>query len=77
MGRALNNESSAVMKEATEHSLTLLPGGGGIQSLSRVQLFMTPWSAAHQASLSFTVTGSLLRLMSIELVMPSKHLIFC
>ena len=38
---------------------------------------MTPWIAAHQASLSFTVSRNLLRFMSIELVMPSKHLILC
>ena len=41
------------------------------QSLSRIQLFLTPWTAAHQASLSFTISRRLLRLMSIELVMPS------
>ena len=44
---------------------------------SRVQLFATPWTAAHQASLSITNSQSLLKLMSIELVMPSKHLILC
>ena len=38
---------------------------------------LTPWTAAHQASLSFTISQSLLRLMSIESVMPSNHLIFC
>ena len=43
--------------------------------LSHVWLFVTPWTAAHQASLSFTITQSLLKLMSIELVMPSNHLI--
>ena len=48
-----------------------------VQSLSYVWLFATPWTAAHQASLSFTVSQSLLRLMSIELVMPSNHLILC
>ena len=47
------------------------------QSLSRVQLFVTPWTAACQASLSITNSQSLLKLMSIELVMPSKHLILC
>ena len=45
--------------------------------LSRVQLFATPWTAAHQVSLSFTISWSLLKLMSIELVMPSNHLILC
>ena len=38
---------------------------------------VTPWTAAHQASLSFTISQSLLKLMSIELVMPSNHLILC
>ena len=47
------------------------------QSLSRVQLFATPWNAACQASLSITNSQSLLKLMSIELVMPSNHLILC
>ena len=46
-----------------------------IGSLIHVQLFATPWTAAHQAPLSFTISQSLLKLMSIELVMPSKHLI--
>ena len=48
-----------------------------VQSLSRVQLFVTPWTAAHQASLSITNSWSLLKLMSIESVMPSNHLILC
>ena len=45
--------------------------------LSRVQLFVTPWTAARQASLSITNSWSLLKLMSIESVMPSNHLILC
>ena len=48
-----------------------------VQSLSHVQLFATSWTAACQASLFFTVSRSLLIFMSIELVMPSKHLILC
>ena len=48
-----------------------------VQSLSRVQLFVTPWTAARQASLSITNSLSLPKLMSIELVMPSSHLILC
>ena len=48
-----------------------------VQSLSRVQLFATLWTAACQASLSITNSRSLLKLMSIELVMPSNHLILC
>ena len=46
-----------------------------VQLLSHVQLFATPRTAAHQTPLSFTVSWSLLKLMSIELVMPSNHLI--
>ena len=46
-------------------------------SLSHVQLFVTPWSAARQASLSITNSRSLPKLMSIESVMPSNHLILC
>jgi len=41
------------------------------------RLFVTPWTAAHQASLSFTISQSLLKLMSIESMMPSNHLILC
>ena len=48
-----------------------------VQSLSRVQLFATPWIAARQASLSITNSWSSLRLTSIESVMPSSHLILC
>ena len=48
-----------------------------VQSLSRVCVFMTPQNAACEASLSFTISCSLLKLMSSELVMPSNHLIFC
>ena len=48
-----------------------------VQSLSRVQLFATPWIAARQASLSITNSRSLLKLMSIKSVMPSSHLILC
>ena len=48
-----------------------------VQSLSRVRLFVTPWTIAHQASLSITNSQHLLKLMSIELVMPSNHLILC
>ena len=48
-----------------------------VQSLSHVQLYVTPWSAALQASLSFIISQSFLKLMSIESVMPSNHLILC
>ena len=48
-----------------------------VQLFSCVRLFVTPWSAAHQSSLSITNSQSLLKLMSIKSVMPSNHLIFC
>ena len=48
-----------------------------VQSLHHVQLFVTPWTAACQASLSFTISWSLLKLMSIESVMLPNHLILC
>ena len=46
-----------------------------VQSLSHVWLFATPWTVAHQASLSFTISQSLLKFLSIQSVMPSNHLI--
>ena len=48
-----------------------------VQSLSCVRLFVTSWTAAHQGSLSFIISWSLLKLMSIESGMPSNHLVFC
>ena len=48
-----------------------------VQLLSHVQLFVTPWTAGSQVPLSFTISGSLLKLISIESVMPSNHLILC
>ena len=48
-----------------------------VQSLSFVQLFVTPWTAARQASLSFNIPQTLFKLMSIQSVMPSNHLILC
>ena len=55
----------------------ILSFGFVVQSLICVQLFATPWTSAGQVSLSFTVSASLLKLMSIELVMLSNHLILC
>ena len=52
-------------------------GGSSLQLLSRVWLFVTPWTAAHQASLSLTNSQSSPKLLSIESVMPSSHLILC
>ena len=48
-----------------------------VQLLSHVQLFATPWTGLHQATLSFTISQSLLRFMSTELVMSLNHLILC
>ena len=60
---------------------SLVPFGSvqssSVQSLSRVRLFVTPQTAAHRASLSITNSRSLLKLMSIKLVMPSNHFILC
>ena len=57
--------------------LTVMRWFSSVQSLSRVWLFATPWTAAQQASLSITNSQSLLELMSTESVMPSNHLILC
>ena len=48
-----------------------------LSHFSPIQLFLTPWTAAHQASLTFTISQSLLKLMFIEAVMPSNHIILC
>ena len=60
-----------------DQDLTLRSQFSSVQSLSHVQLFANPWIAAHQASLSITNSRSLLKLMSIESVIPSSHLILC
>ena len=62
----------------SQHSGGRLPlQFSSVQSFSCVQLFVTPWTAARQASLSITKYRNLLKLMSIALVMPSNHLILC
>ena len=65
--------------EVTQSCLTLRPHGlySSVQSLRHVWLFATPWTVALQASLSITNSQSLLKLMSIELVMPANYLILC
>ena len=60
--------------EALKYNLLMF---SSVQSLSHVRLFVTPWTAARQTSLSITNSRSLLKLMSIESVMPSNHLILC
>ena len=62
---------------SSQYCLVVFPQFSSVQSISRVQLFATPWTAARQASFSITNSRSLLRLKSIELVMPTKHLILC
>ena len=57
--------------------ILLKPQFSSVQSLSHVQLFRTPWTTARQASLSITSSRSLHKLMSIESVIPSNHLILC
>ena len=78
-------DSAGFRAKQTESASAAPPGGilGDlivvivVQSLSRARLFATPWTAAHQTSLSFTISRSLLKLMSIEVVIPPKHLILC
>ena len=75
----------AIIKKTKENKCWWGCGGKGtlvmhcweVQSLSRVWLFVMPWTAARQDSLSITNSQSLLKLMSIESVMPSNHLILC
>ena len=65
------------LKSPPPNTITLRVQLSSVQLLSHVQLYATPWTAPHQASLSITNSQSLLRLMSTELVMPSNHLIHC
>ena len=69
--------STKLVKEAVLASFEGSVQFSSVQLLSRVWLFATPWTAARQASLSITNSWSLLKLMSIESVMPSNHLILC
>ena len=73
---ALEGGMTILLSERTMKSYSDLQFSS-IQSLSHVRLFATPWTAAHQASLSITNSQSLPKLMSIESVMPSNHLILC
>ena len=79
-GRVVKNHLSmlgsgvrSLLRKLRSHMLQF----SSVQSLSRVWLFVTPWIAARQASLSITNSQSLLKLMPIESVMPSSHLIPC
>ena len=74
-----STESVAATIHCTGPRPTMTPGSWVVvvQSVSHVRLFVISWTAAHQASLSFTISQSLLKLMSIELTMPSNHLTLC
>ena len=65
------------IKKWKQNNLPVEYVSNSVQSLNHVWIFATPWTAAHQASLSITNPQSLLKLMSIESVMPSNHLILC
>ena len=71
LSRSVTSLSKMMLFLFLQHPLS------SVQSLSRVQLFLTPWTPAHQASLSITKLQTLLKLTSIESVMPSSHLILC
>ena len=72
------NANNAFLEEVVNtHNIFMFCDLIVVQSLSCVQLFVTPQAAACQASLSFTISQGLLKLMSIKLVMPSKHLFLC
>jgi len=68
---------SSVMYVFHGHDIMLMLQFSSVQSFSRVWLFVTPWTAAHQASLSITNSQSLLKLMSIETVILSNYLVLC
>ena len=74
--RTGNDTSYCALEHAAgQHSLA--SSCAVVKSLSCIWLFLTPWTAAHQASLSFTTSCSLFRFMSLEWVLPSNHLILC
>ena len=73
----LNIEHKRLLAVVTSGKGRRIDQFSSVQSLSHVQLFLTPWTAARQASLSITNSWSLLKLMSIESVMPTNHLILC
>ena len=72
-----SGDTKIVFEVIPSDKLDILDQLSSVQLLSRVRLFATPWTAAPQASLSITNSQSLLKLMSIKLVMPSNHLILC
>ena len=70
-------QQTRVRTERSLQQVKMAPSWSSVQPLSCVRLFATPWTEAHQASLSIINSQSLLKLMSIESVMPSNHLILC
>jgi len=74
---SLHTYSSASFSPTQFHHSPHFFNFSSVQLLSRVWLLVTPWTAAHRVSLSITNSRSLLKLMSIESVMPSNHLILC
>ena len=77
MIKGLRNKSNLIKKPFSKENEGVLPSIKSVQSLSCVQLFVTPWTAAHQASLSITDSWNWLNLMSVESVFPSNHLGLC
>jgi len=75
--RAAHSGASHLPKAPLPNAITLRLVVSVVQSLNCVQLFATPWTAAPQAPLSFTLSWGLLKIMSIESVMPSNHLTLC
>ena len=76
-GRGLRCRSFLTFTGMFQHPVRSSHGVSSVQLLSHVRLFVIPWTAARQASLSFTISQSLLKLVSIESMMPSNHLILC
>ena len=77
LGRKVMINPDSILKSRDITLPTKVPLVSSIQSLSRVQLFATPWIAARQACLSITNSRNLPKPISVELVMPSSHLILC
>ena len=77
MPRWRESQDASTASHSVKYQSILRRGGQSVQLLSRVWLFVTPWTAALQASLSITNSHSLLKLMPIKSVMPSNHLILC
>ena len=69
--------SSKFLKKVTIYFCLYINSHQSVQSLIHVQFFEIPWTAACQASLSFTISQSFFRFMSFEFVMPSNHLVLC